>query len=91
MFSNFQITKATTPHTFLAPEQLKNASKVFSSDGTEVDLVCRFGLALFVHVTNSRIGEVLIDQHRIPRVEGTFFVHPFVAGFNAKYLIVGYI
>lgn len=89
MFCDFHIAKTTISHNFGAHEHLTNERMVFVFDAIEVDVVCRYWLVLFVHVTILKIIEVLIYELCIPCVEVTFLVRLFLVGFDAEHLGVG--
>lgn len=91
MFRDIYMARATIPHIFVAPSHLTNARKVFTFDTTKVSVDCRCGLILFDRVTVLRISKILIDERCILCVKVTFFVRSFFVGFDAKYLLAGYI
>lgn len=63
---------AANPHSLVGPKHLINARIVFLFDITETNIVCRYGLVLSVHVTNSRINQMWNDEQCVPYGQGRF-------------------
>lgn len=87
-FSATYIAVATITHNFVASEHIVNVRMMFVFDIRKIGVIFRYRVVPFVYVIIPVIGEVLVDERFIARVEVIVFVCLFFVGFGAGYLDV---